>query len=667
MAERARLHLTIGPVQTFVAQSRRTRDLWASSYLLSHLAEVAMQAVEDSGNGNKIILPYRDQGDGAVTQGTVSGTRHGRWPNRFVADVVDGKTAAAAAKNAIDETWKKIANAVWSRYLAEFATSSKPVASVPHRAQQKRDLFSHEAEAIWSRQVENFWEISWVISSSDSSILFDPLAQRKNWRTTPVTAEPGDHCTMMGDFQELSGFIRSKERKDQDKFWEQFREKLGGMHLGKDERLCAIAVIKRMFPLVAKDVIGTDLQGANWPSTPYIAAIPWLGKAGASHADAAKQYATAITQEVERPLGEKNAKIRSLNSIPNVGDFFHLDGNFFHENALSNAKGMPLGLPEEDEARVRGELLSKLNALYKTVQSRPSFFYALLLMDGDSMGGLLSEARKKSPENEQSVTRALGLFADRVPTTVSEHDGVTIYCGGDDVLAMMPVPNALGCATALSDLYRQSFADACDSETAKQATISAAVVYCPFRAPLREVLGSAHHLLDDIAKDQTGRDSLAIAVMKSSGITAQWSAPWKHKELHLPTVLMTLAEHLCGTGDRPGELSSGFLYQIRERFARLTDQSLSEPGCFGQLPEGIDLEALLRAEYLRVSSLYGQANEQTDSPPEGGKDLLGLLTTVCRRIYRDKDKQTHIDEWSLGMDGPLVARFLASEGEEATV
>lgn len=25
--------------------------------------------------------------------------------------------------------------------------------------------------------------------------------------------EPGDHCTMMGDWQELSGFIRSKERK----------------------------------------------------------------------------------------------------------------------------------------------------------------------------------------------------------------------------------------------------------------------------------------------------------------------------------------------------------------------------------------------------------------------------------------------------------------------
>ena len=43
MADGERLYFTIGPVQTFVAQSRRTRDLWASSYLLSHLADVAMR------------------------------------------------------------------------------------------------------------------------------------------------------------------------------------------------------------------------------------------------------------------------------------------------------------------------------------------------------------------------------------------------------------------------------------------------------------------------------------------------------------------------------------------------------------------------------------------------------------------------------------------------
>lgn len=38
-------HFTLGPVQGFVAQARRTRDFWAGSFLLSWLSAVAMQAV----------------------------------------------------------------------------------------------------------------------------------------------------------------------------------------------------------------------------------------------------------------------------------------------------------------------------------------------------------------------------------------------------------------------------------------------------------------------------------------------------------------------------------------------------------------------------------------------------------------------------------------------
>ena len=39
-----RLSFSIGPVQSFVVQSRRTRDLWASSWLLSRLSSKAMSA-----------------------------------------------------------------------------------------------------------------------------------------------------------------------------------------------------------------------------------------------------------------------------------------------------------------------------------------------------------------------------------------------------------------------------------------------------------------------------------------------------------------------------------------------------------------------------------------------------------------------------------------------
>ncbi len=36
------LQFTLGPVQGFVAQARRTRDFWAGSFLLSYLTGKAM-------------------------------------------------------------------------------------------------------------------------------------------------------------------------------------------------------------------------------------------------------------------------------------------------------------------------------------------------------------------------------------------------------------------------------------------------------------------------------------------------------------------------------------------------------------------------------------------------------------------------------------------------
>ena len=216
------------------------------------------------------------------------------------------------------------------------------------------------------------------------------------------------------------------------------------------------------------------------------------------------------------------------------------------------------------------------------------------------MGKLLSEARAASQDKgERQVTGALGQFAARVPETVGSYDAVTVYCGGDDVFAMLPVGQALPCALALSKLYRNCFAQARPKQLAEAATISGAIVYCPFRTPLREVSATAHRLLDDVAKDQTGRDSLAIAVLKSGGMTCQWSAPWNHVEENGRTILDRLVERLRGSEGRPRELSSGFLFQIRERYSLLTNDPLVSAGRFGELPRGMDVFPILLAEYVR--------------------------------------------------------------------
>ncbi len=646
MADGGRLYFTIGPVQTFVAQSRRTRDLWASSYLLSHLADVAMRSIEQA--DGRIILPYRERQEGTENRDSADSVQHGRWPNRFVAVVDDPKAAAAAAKTAMLDMWRKIAEAVWRRFVEAIASNG------------------NDTKAIWDRQVGTFWEVSWVIARAAVPGDPDPLSLRKNWRTTSATVEPGDHCTMMGSWQELSGHVRSKSRKKQDQFWQQIRSRLGRLDLGDDERLCAIAIVKRLFPLIAKDSIGIDLNAASWLSTPYIAAIPWLKRVCRDHSAAARSYLEAVKlhREENRWRRENPGGIASLQSLlqADSGEFLRLDADFLHETALANKRDTPLDVSEQEDERVRGELGVALRNLYEQVNGRPSSFYAMLLMDGDSMGRLLSEARASSgDEGERQVTRALGQFADTVSGTLGGYDGVTVYCGGDDVFAMLPVGQALPCALALSKLYRDCFAQVCQKTLAEQATISAAIVYCPFRAPLREVSATAHHLLDHVAKDQTGRNSLAVAVLKSSGIACQWSTPWDHVQENNATILDRLVECLGGSGDRPGELSSGFLFQIRERYALLTNDPLTTPGRFGQLPEGVDVHPILLAEYLRGRSRQGEVEKGASSEPaRTANETIELLLKVCRRVHRTEG----MDKKTLGMDGALLVRFLAGESRE---
>jgi len=43
------LHFSVGPVQSFIGEARRTRDFWAGSFLLSWLSGVAMATALEKG------------------------------------------------------------------------------------------------------------------------------------------------------------------------------------------------------------------------------------------------------------------------------------------------------------------------------------------------------------------------------------------------------------------------------------------------------------------------------------------------------------------------------------------------------------------------------------------------------------------------------------------
>ena len=501
--------------------------------------------------------------------------RLGSLPNHFVVEV-DGDPieVARAAKESFDSAWHKVCEAVWNLYVGPATSAGQATAD------------------IWDRQVSGFWEFVWTADDADQAD--DLLERRKHWRDSRPAEEAGDKCTLMHDLQELSGYIRARgrnERERQDDFWRLVRRvgRLSTLDLRDNERLSAIWLVKRLFPLVSAETVGWKLEQAHWPSTIELAAT-------------------------------------------SVSD-----------------------IPEE------------------VVTDPPPLFYALLLADGDRLGRLVDTL------GGEAVGAALSNFTAQAPDIVSEHDGVTVYAGGDDVLAMLPVSGALDCAAALADAYTSAFPE----EARSRATLSAAVAFAQIRLPLAEVIREAHRLLDEVAKDGNGRNSLAAGVLKPGGLNCQWTTTWKRRgaagdSACAAALLRRLSESLQARAGDPG-LSSSLVYRIRDLLARLCERRHGEadrgaragstvsgpggphrwrPGDWGAVPAGIDLRTFLRAEIGHSLTV-----NQDDGAEAHADDLTdrvrGMLAPSRGTVSGDDRPRVEV-----GVDALLLARFLACGGYE---
>ena len=633
-----RIDVSIGPVQGFVAQSRRTRDLWGSSYLLSFLSAHAMFGAWQA--GGRIVQPLVDEDP---LYGWVAGRRDGdpprigSVPNHFEAETAeDARRVAVAAGDALDAAWKRVCDAVWMRFV-------EPCCPAGART-----------DGIWERQVRGFWEVVWTAGDSTSRGVL--LARRKHWRSHRTPDEPGDKCTVMHDLQELSGHVRSLSGggRRQDDFWARMRDLLGPLEIRDKERLCAIALVKRVFPKVSKEALGWTVDSAHWPSTVYVGAVPWIRDVKTVAPRQAREYAERVQRVIRNVLTERRSPFKDLHD-PAAGDFSALDANFFHRSFLKDERLCPLA----DSVPVdRTALEQALKQVYcaKDATGRspgpPPAFYALLLADGDHLGKLVGEL------GGQRIGRALSAFTGDVPALVREHDGVVVYAGGDDVLAMLSVPRAIACASALSDRYRAVFADQTESE----ATLSAAVVFAPVRHPLGAVVAAARRLLDDVAKDANGRDSLAAAVMKNSGTHCQWATTWIRRgsggeSRRAADLLDGLTVHL-GSATAGSGLSSTLLYWIRELLTRLGGGSRWQPGAWGALPPECGARTFLKAEILH--SLTARAAEGAETRADELTDLVWAALARSRAPV----VRTEVDATEAGVDALLLARFLAAPGRE---
>lgn len=180
-------------------------------------------------------------------------------------------------------------------------------------------------------------------------------------------------------------------------------------------------------------------------------------------------------------------------------------------------------------------------------------YYAILAADGDRMGDILS--RKNSSKEHREFSASLSDFANEAGRRINtEFQGHCIYTGGDDVLALLPVNQAIPCAASLAALFVDKI----------QGTLSAGVAIVHHMDPLRVSLDrarAAEHFAKANRESEPGRDSLAVALHTRGGepltVAMKWATEGTSATDDWQAWIAAFA------GGQNAALSRGFPYELR--------------------------------------------------------------------------------------------------------
>ncbi len=511
------LALSIGPVQEFIAAARRTRDLWFGSFLLSELSKAAANAVAQWPNVGVQRLIFPSPEDAAALAPTGNDKDE---PNLAVANIILAELPEGVA---VREIIEKAQEAVQIRWR-EFATEARQVVD---RTTPSPNVLR---ENLWENQLDDATEFyaAWTPIQPEEygkarARVMRLLAGRKACRDfDPAQGQQGVPKSS------LDGRRESVLQKD---IPQAIRTRL---RLNKGEQLCAVGLTKRLAG-------GTP----SYPSVSRIAADPWLrAVARAATTDdriaGAFERLKSLCSEFHRrgclyTLGRRR--------FPQFKDFPY-EGECLFPNRFEDWKA-ETDLHDED----LDLLLGVLDELESLMQCGPDPYLAILVADGDRMGKMLSAMTH--PDDHRRFSLALAQFASSAYDIIGDHNGVCVFAGGDDVLALLPVDQCIPCAQEL----HQRFASLKDVvREGHEPTLSVGIAIGHCLEPLEDLRHyglraeeSAKHATPDA--DGMGRfgerDGLAIRIYPRSGVPFDVREKWQTGATSLDGRLEYWADHFA--------------------------------------------------------------------------------------------------------------------------
>ena len=545
--QRYMLIFSIGPVQSLIAQARKTRDLWLGSYLLAKLMEAAMMDI----NEKAFIFPGKRTVEGHIPD----------LPNKYIAlfdSKEDVEKAIEQSLGDIKARWNTIQQQVQNKVFY------KPLLH----------LLTDEVKIIWNRQTnfDSFFEVYWIAEPEPTEDelrkeqakagneeitgyqLWLERAQatfdaRKRLRNFQRQNEPGEKSTVSGEREVLHGAEKSREATR--RFWRTLSRKhpVKDIYHDGSERLDAIDTIKR-FALYSDILQPKKVDGASsekssepelikmdFPSTSSMATasfVKLLLEKVQKGKD--KTLTTALNEWLKHTSKGGLAEVQP-HAIPYLykkveGDEEHKkilkrDGDCFFE-ATFVPEALKKMYPDSYEQIDSTEAIHSLKALQDAVGARPTPYYALIQMDGDHMGTIIN--RVKSKEAHKEISEALSTFArEKAPYIVerTDHSGRLVYSGGDDVLAFSPLIGLLKMGDTLQERYKEIVSQPVADDVKEEVTASMGIAIAHHFTPLSLVRQAAHDA-EQLAKNRYGRNALVVTILRRSAEQTRVGCRWNY-------------------------------------------------------------------------------------------------------------------------------------------
>ena len=145
-------------------------------------------------------------------------------------------------------------------------------------------------------------------------------------------------------------------------------------------------------------------------------------------------------------------------------------------------------------------------------------YYAVVRSDGDRMGKIISSLSSDEEVRKFSST-CFAYCSDIADMVYSQYDGISIYAGGDDLLALIPIETkdrktVFNFVQDANEKFNEHFKNYKEAG----ASLSFGIFVSYYKFPLYEALEQSAYLLFGVAK--TERNAVAIHFQKHSGQSA---------------------------------------------------------------------------------------------------------------------------------------------------